>query len=152
MTEQEIKCTSCGGNSVNMSEEPSVLHSPTEHNWYGQSHTVTIAMFCEDCQREFSIKIEAYKCRAMILYGDSTVDQQNVTLEQECRNILERAGVENAQHVSTGNLIEMVTLLSELHRHRTACNCGKCGKPVRQDDMIEAGLCNHCFYFQEVEQ
>jgi hypothetical protein len=61
----EIKCPTCGGSDLNMTGEPVVTHSPPEHGWYGQWHTVAIEMFCE-CGQLCSIRIDTYKGTAQL--------------------------------------------------------------------------------------
>ena len=40
-------------------------------------------------------------------------DQNEVTVEQRVRDMLERAGVEGAQSMSSGDLVELANLLAE---------------------------------------
>lgn len=74
------------------------------------------------------------------------------SVEQDARDLLERAGVEDAQSMTSGDLVEIANLLSELYKLRAAqseqrnewqcpkCNamnygdCWKCGEhmPARR--------------------
>lgn len=61
----QIKCPTCGSGALNMTCEPVVTHSPKEHGWYGQCHTVEIEMLCQ-CGQLCSIRIDTYKETAQL--------------------------------------------------------------------------------------
>jgi hypothetical protein len=63
--DRDIKCPSCGSTSLNMTEDPMVKHSPENHGWYGQCHTVEVEFLCE-CGQLCSLRIAGYKCTAQI--------------------------------------------------------------------------------------
>lgn len=62
-----VLCPICHSQSVNVTSEPVVTNTPTEHGWYGQVHAVKIPMKCE-CGVQFAFQFESYKCRAEAQY------------------------------------------------------------------------------------
>lgn len=61
----DIKCPKCGGESVNMIGESVASNTPSNHNWYGQQHSVSLPMKC-NCGQCFRIDIVSYKERSML--------------------------------------------------------------------------------------